>query len=196
MPHAEITMTQSANLGFPRIGVRRELKTALELYWKGDTAAPALLAKAAELRARHWQDQRAAGIDIIPSNDFTLYDHMLDTTAMLGAIPPRFAGIDDALEQYFAMARGTETAPAMEMTKWFDTNYHYIVPELHRAQSFTLASTKALDAYREAKALGIQTRPVLVGPVTWLSLGKAKDEGLAPLELLDAVLPVYAQVLA
>jgi 5-methyltetrahydropteroyltriglutamate--homocysteine methyltransferase len=189
-------MTQSANLGFPRIGVRRELKTALELYWKGDTAAPALLAKAAELRARHWQDQRAAGIDIIPSNDFTLYDHMLDTTAMLGAIPPRFAGIDDALEQYFAMARGTDTAPAMEMTKWFDTNYHYIVPELHRGQSFTLASTKALDAYRESKALGIQTRPVLVGPVTWLSLGKAKDEGLAPLELLEAVLPVYAQVLA
>ena len=196
MLHAEITMTQSANLGFPRIGVRRELKTALELYWKGDTAAPALLAKAAELRARHWQDQRAAGIDIIPSNDFTLYDHMLDTTAMLGAIPPRFAGIDDALEQYFAMARGTDTAPAMEMTKWFDTNYHYIVPELHRGQSFTLASTKALDAYRESKALGIQTRPVLVGPVTWLSLGKAKDEGLAPLELLEAVLPVYAQVLA
>jgi 5-methyltetrahydropteroyltriglutamate--homocysteine methyltransferase len=183
-------MTHAANLGFPRIGLHRELKKALELYWKGDSDAPTLARTAAELRARHWTLQRDAGIEIIPSNDFSFYDHMLDMTAALGAVPPRFAGIADPLARYFAMARGTPEAPAMEMTKWFDTNYHYIVPELHAGQRFHLASTKAVDEFLEAKALGITTRPVLVGPVTWLSLGKAKDEGLDPLSLLDAVLPV------
>jgi 5-methyltetrahydropteroyltriglutamate--homocysteine methyltransferase len=188
-------MTRSANLGFPRIGAHRELKKALESYWKGETDAAALLATGAELRARHWQLQRDAGIEIIPSNDFAFYDHMLDMTATLGAIPPRFAGIADPLTCYFAMARGTTEAPAMEMTKWFDTNYHYIVPELHAGQAFQLASTKAVDQFLEAKALGIHTRPVLVGPVTWLSLGKAKDDGLDPLSLLDSLLPVYAGLL-
>jgi 5-methyltetrahydropteroyltriglutamate--homocysteine methyltransferase len=189
-------MTKSANLGFPRIGAHRELKKALEAYWKGDSDAAALHAAARELRARHWQLQQAAGIDIIPSNDFSLYDHMLDTIAALGAIPPRFAGISDPDQLYFAMARGSAAAPAMEMTKWFDTNYHYIVPEFYAGQHFALSTSKALDHYREAKALGIETRPVLVGPVTWLSLGKAKDDGLDPLSLLDAVLPVYAELLA
>ncbi|MET3898459.1 5-methyltetrahydropteroyltriglutamate--homocysteine methyltransferase [Devosia sp. UYZn731] len=189
-------MTKSANLGFPRIGLHRELKKSLESYWKGETHADALHATGKQLRARHWQLQRDAGIDIIPSNDFAYYDHMLDTTAMLGAIPPRFAGIADPDQLYFAMARGTAAAPAMEMTKWFDTNYHYIVPELHTGQRFHLASTKALDHYREAKALGIDTRPVLVGPVTWLSLAKAKDGSLDPLSLLDSVLPLYAELLA
>jgi 5-methyltetrahydropteroyltriglutamate--homocysteine methyltransferase len=189
-------MTHAANLGFPRIGLHRELKKALELYWKGDSDAPTLARTAAELRARHWTLQRDAGIEIIPSNDFSFYDHMLDMTAALGAVPPRFAGIADPLARYFAMARGTPEAPAMEMTKWFDTNYHYIVPELHAGQRFHLAATKAVDEFLEAKALGITTRPVLVGPVTWLSLGKAKDEGLDPLSLLDAVLPVYAELLA
>ncbi|GLQ08789.1 5-methyltetrahydropteroyltriglutamate--homocysteine methyltransferase [Devosia yakushimensis] len=189
-------MTKSANLGFPRIGAHRELKKALEAYWKGETTAAALLATGTELRARHWQLQQQAGIDIIPSNDFSFYDHVLDTTAMLGAIPPRFAGIEDPLARYFAMARGTADAPAMEMTKWFDTNYHYIVPELHEGQNFRLSTSKVLDEYREAKALGIDTRPVLVGPVTWLSLGKAKQDGFDPLTLLDAVLPVYAELLA
>ncbi|MET3926378.1 5-methyltetrahydropteroyltriglutamate--homocysteine S-methyltransferase [Devosia sp. 2618] len=189
-------MTRSANLGFPRIGAHRELKKALESYWKGETDAVALEATAAQLRARHWQLQHQAGIDIIPSNDFSFYDHMLDMTAALGAIPPRFAGIDNPLALYFAMARGTKDAPAMEMTKWFDTNYHYIVPEFHAGQRFVLSTRKALDQYSEAKALGIETRPVIVGPVTWLSLGKTKDEGLDPLSLLDAVLPAYVDLLA
>jgi len=189
-------MTRSANLGFPRIGLHRELKKSLELYWKGAIDAAALHATCKELRARHWRLQRDAGIDVIPSNDFAFYDHMLDMTAMLGAAPPRFAGIADPDQLYFAMARGTKDAPAMEMTKWFDTNYHYIVPELHRGQTFRLASYKALEHFLEARALGILTRPVIVGPVTWLSLGKAKDEGLDPLSLLDAVLPVYAELLA
>jgi 5-methyltetrahydropteroyltriglutamate--homocysteine methyltransferase len=178
-------MTRSANLGFPRIGLHRELKKSLELYWKGAIDAAALHATGKELRARHWRLQRDAGIDVIPSNDFAFYDHMLDMTAMLGAAPPRFAGIADPDQLYFAMARGTKDAPAMEMTKWFDTNYHYIVPELHRGQTFRLASYKALEHFLEARALGILTRPVIVGPVTWLSLGKAKDEGLDPLSLLD-----------
>jgi 5-methyltetrahydropteroyltriglutamate--homocysteine methyltransferase len=117
-------------------------------------------------------------------------------TASLGAIPPRFAGIADPLALYFAMARGTASAPAMEMTKWFDTNYHFIVPEFHAGQQFRLATTKALDHYREARALGIDTRPVILGPVTWLSLGKAKDEGLDPLSLLEQVLPVYKELLS
>jgi len=189
-------MTRSANLGFPRIGLYRELKKALESYWRGDSDAEALHAAAKELRARHWRLQRDAGIDIIPSNDFSLYDHVLDTSVLLGAIPPRFAGIADPDRLYFAMARGTETAPAMEMTKWFDTNYHFIVPELHAGQRFALNADKPLSHYREARALGIETRPVLVGPVTWLSLAKAKDDGLEPLDLLEAVLPVYAALLA
>jgi len=189
-------MTKSANLGFPRIGAHRELKKALEAYWKGASDKAALLSTAAELRARHWAVQRAAGIDIIPSNDFSLYDHMLDTAQALGAIPPRFAVIADPLDQYFAMARGTADAPAMEMTKWFDTNYHYLVPEFHAGQRFRLSTSKAVDEFREALRLGISTRPVLAGPVTFLTLGKPKDDGLEPLSLLDAVLPVYAELLA
>ena len=189
-------MTRSANLGFPRIGLHRELKKAQESYWKRETDAAALHATARDLRARHWQLQRDAGIDIIPSNDFALYDHVLDTSVLLGATPPRFADIADPDELYFAMARGTANAPAMEMTKWFDTNYHFIVPELHAGQSFSLNAEKPLSHYREAKALGIETRPVLVGPVTFLSLGKAKDETLDPLDLIDALIPVYADLLA
>jgi len=189
-------MTRSATLGFPRIGLHRELKSALEAYWKGSSDAAALQQTGRELRARHWQLQRAAGIDSIPSNDFSFYDHMLDMTATLGAAPPRFADSADETSLYFAMARGTAAAPAMEMTKWFDTNYHYIVPELGRGQAFRLASLKPVNEYLEAKALGIETRPVLVGPVTWLSLAKSPDEGFEPLALLDAVLPVYAELLA
>jgi len=188
-------MTRSTNLGFPRIGLHRELKKALESYWKGDIDAASLHATARDLRARHWQLQRDAGIDVIPSNDFSFYDHILDTSVLLGAIPPRFAGIANPDQLYFGMARGTAAAPAMEMTKWFDTNYHFIVPELHAGQTFALNADKPLSHYREAKALGIDTRPVIVGPVTWLSLAKAKDEGLDPLDLLEAVLPVYADLL-
>ena len=212
-------MTQAANLGFPRIGARRELKQATEAYWKGSIDAPALLAAGAELRARHWKLQRDKGISVIPSNDFSFYDQMLDMTAALGAIPPRFltdasakpthpngsarGAMEEAargaghieLDRYFAMARGTKDAPAMEMTKWFDTNYHYIVPEFHKDQTFKLSSRKAVDEFKEAKALGIITRPVLIGPVTYLMLGKVKGEEFDPVSLLDALLPVYAELL-
>ncbi|KKB13570.1 5-methyltetrahydropteroyltriglutamate--homocysteine methyltransferase [Devosia geojensis] len=188
-------MTRSANLGFPRIGAHRELKKALESYWKGETDAAVLLETGRELRARHWRQQREAGIEIVPSNDFSFYDHMLDMTVALGAVPERFARTADPLERYFACARGTSEAPAMEMTKWFDTNYHYIVPELHEGQRFALSASKALDEFREARELGIETRPVIVGPVTWLSLAKG-EAGFDPLTLLDAVLPAYADLLS
>ncbi|WP_323010866.1 5-methyltetrahydropteroyltriglutamate--homocysteine S-methyltransferase [Paracoccus sp. (in: a-proteobacteria)] len=190
-------MAKAANLGFPRIGARRELKTAVEAHWKGNLSADDLAAEGARLRAAHWQLQRDAGIEVIPSNDFSFYDHVLDMTAVLGAVPRRFGPVGDhvAPTQYFAMARGTAEAPAMEMTKWFDTNYHYIVPEFEEGQSFRLASLKPIEDFLEAKALGIHTRPVLVGPVTWLSLGKAKAGGLDPLTMLSAILPIYSDVL-
>jgi 5-methyltetrahydropteroyltriglutamate--homocysteine methyltransferase len=190
-------MTRSASLGFPRIDARRELKKATEAYWAGKSDMTALKSSGAELRARHWRLQQEAGIDRIPSNDFSYYDQVLDMTAMLGAIPPRFGhqGGNVDLDTYFAMARGTDTAPAMEMTKWFDTNYHYIVPEFHKDQSFSVSSAKAVDEFNEAKAQGIHTRPVIIGPVTYLSLGKAKDADLNPLSLLDRLLPAYRQIL-
>jgi len=187
----------ATNLGFPRVGSHRELKTALEATWSGASNAEALLKTAASLRARHWVLQQKAGIDHIPSNDFSLYDQMLDTIAMVGAVPERFAHNGGAvpLELYFAMARGRQDAHAMEMTKWFDTNYHYIVPELSADSRFTLGASKALDEYREAKFLGIQTRPVLIGPVTFLKLAKMRD-GSNALALLPKLLPVYMEVIA
>ncbi|MBK1636432.1 5-methyltetrahydropteroyltriglutamate--homocysteine S-methyltransferase [Rhodovulum adriaticum] len=190
-------MIQSANLGFPRIGARRELKKAVEAYWKSDLSAEALEQTARNLRAHHWQAQQKAGIDIVPSNDFSFYDQMLDITAMLGAVPARFghSGGPVGLDTYFAMARGTDDAPAMEMTKWFDTNYHFIVPELTDGMRFALSSAKPVDEFIEAKRLGIATRPVLIGPVTWLSLAKARGADLDPLDFLHAILPLYAQVL-
>lgn len=190
-------MVIAANLGFPRIGARRELKTAVEAYWKGILPEADLLAEGARLRARHWQIQRDAGITVIPSNDFSFYDQVLDITALLGAVPARFGPVAErvSLPQYFAMARGTQDAQAMEMTKWFDTNYHYIVPEFTNGQTFRLSSLKPVEAFLEAKAQGIHTRPVLLGPVSWLSLGKAKDAGLDPLAFLPAILPIYAEIL-
>ena len=191
-------MTLAANLGFPRIGARRELKKATERYWTGEIDAAALEAEGARLRADHWRWQSDAGIGVIPSNDFSFYDQVLDTTALLGAVPDRFkhAGGAVDLDLYFAMARGTDAAPAMEMTKWFDTNYHYIVPEFTRHQTLRRATDKPLAQYREARALGVETRPVLLGPVTWLSLGKSKDDGFDPLDHLEAVLDIYAGLLA
>jgi len=184
-------------LGFPRIGPDRELKRAVEAYWASKIAEPALLAVAAQLRADAWKMQRALGIDHIPSNDFSLYDQVLDTSTMVGAVPARFGheGGPVGLDTYFSMARGTASAPAMEMTKWFDTNYHYIVPEFEAGQNFSRMSTKPLDDYREAKALGIQTRPVLLGPVSYLLLGKAKDGAGDPLLLLERLLSVYEGML-
>jgi 5-methyltetrahydropteroyltriglutamate--homocysteine methyltransferase len=189
-------MILSANLGFPRIGSSRELKSALERHWSGAASADDLRATARGLRARHWFVQAKAGIDHIPSNDFSFYDQMLDTIAMLGAVPPRFGhrGGFVPLDLYFAMARGTADAPAMEMTKWFDTNYHYIVPELWAGMSFALSTTKALDEYNEARFLGVETRPVLIGPVTFLALAKMRD-GSDRWALLPGILRVYRQLL-
>ena len=187
-------MVESANLGYPRIGAKRELKKALEAYWKGEIDIEALEAAGSDLRARNWAAQAESGVSRIPSNDFSFYDQVLDTTAMLGAVPPRFSGLT-GLDAYFAMARGTDAAPAMEMTKWFDTNYHYIVPELTDGMTFCLANDLPVQRFEEAKAQGIHTRPVLVGPVTWLALAKAKTEGLEPLSLLPHVVAVYAELL-
>ncbi len=186
----------SSNLGFPRIGARRELKTALERYWRGEGGAEALHAVAASLRARHWFAQQKAGLDHIPSNDFSFYDQMLDTIAMLGAVPRRFghAGGPVPLDLYFSMARGCADQPAMEMTKWFDTNYHYIVPELSAGMDFALSSNKALDEYNEARFLGIETRPVLIGPVSFLKLAKMRD-GSDRWALLAKILPLYRRML-
>ncbi|TAM89457.1 5-methyltetrahydropteroyltriglutamate--homocysteine S-methyltransferase, partial [bacterium] len=191
--------TMIGNLGFPRIGPRRELKSALERYWSGKTSEASLLKDASALRAQRWALQHSLGITHLPSNDFSLYDHVLDTSIMVGAIPPTYgwAGGPVSLDTYFAMARGASHAdlPAMEMTKWFDTNYHYMVPEFAQGQEFQLASTKPVDEFLEAKALGYQTRPVLLGPVTYLLLGKSKQQNLEPLSLLEGLLPVYAEVL-
>src|SRR6185369_9884697 len=161
-------MVTAVNHGFPRVGANRELKKAVEAYWQGKSPREALLQTAKDLRARHWQMQKDAGIQGIPCNDFTLYDHMLDMSCLLGVVPKRYVGISDALDRYFAMARGGKDVPAMEMTKWFDTNYHYIVPEFEDGQQFKVSSTKLFDEFEEAKALGIPAAPVLVGPVTYV----------------------------
>jgi len=187
----------ASNLGFPRIGVKRELKRAVEHFWAGRIDQEGLQSAARGLRKRHWQLQRELGIEHIPSNDFSLYDHVLDTAVMVGAVPERFGGAGQTVDPatYFAMARGTDDIPPMEMTKWFDTNYHYIVPEFEPGQAFGLASTKPVDEFAEALAMGIRTRPVLLGPVSFLLLGKSRTVKFAPLDLLDGLLPVYEQVL-
>jgi 5-methyltetrahydropteroyltriglutamate--homocysteine methyltransferase len=189
-------MAIATNLGFPRIGARRGLKRAIEGYWSGTIDPEELQSTAAELRRHHWQLQQSLGIEQIP-NDFSLYDHVLDTAAMLGAVPKRFAwssGMVD-LATYFAMARGTDNIHPLDMTKWFDTNYHYLVPEFEPGMKFHLSSTKPIDQFQEAAALGIHTRPVLLGPVSFLMLGKSKSPKLKPLSLLDQLLPVYEEVL-
>lgn len=194
-------MVFATNLGFPRIGVQRELKKALESYWKCESTAVDLLQAGKDLRARHWLLQRNAGIAHIPCNDFSFYDQMLDMSVTLGAIPSRY-GWDDGnvdLDLYFAMARGGQyrdrDVTAMEMTKWFDTNYHYIVPEFEKGMSFKLSSTKIFDEFAEAQAQGIPARPVLIGPITYLTLGKRKDESLSWQALGAAILPIYVQIL-
>ncbi|MEJ2227812.1 MAG: 5-methyltetrahydropteroyltriglutamate--homocysteine S-methyltransferase [Alphaproteobacteria bacterium] len=194
-------MTTSHILGFPRIGPRRELKKALESYWKGNIDAKALIATGKELRAANWARQTASGLDMVTVGDFAWYDHMLEMSIMLGAVPPRFEWSGDKvdLDTMFRMARGRaptgKPAAACEMTKWFDTNYHYIVPELRAWQSFKLASDKLFDEVAEAKALGHHVKPVLVGPITWLWLGKVKGEPFERLDLLPALLLVYQEIL-
>ncbi|HWV24787.1 MAG TPA: 5-methyltetrahydropteroyltriglutamate--homocysteine S-methyltransferase, partial [Thermomicrobiales bacterium] len=182
--------------GYPRIGKHRELKKALEGFWSGKIDENDLLATAAEIRSSNRQTQQRAGIDLLPVNDFSLYDQMLDTIALVGAVPERYgwSGETVDLATYFAMARGTDDATAMEMTKWFDTNYHYIVPELHPDTTFKLASTKPFDALAEAKDAGGENKVVLVGPLTFLLLGKAHDDAFDRLSLLDKLIPVYVEV--
>ncbi|MET8446819.1 5-methyltetrahydropteroyltriglutamate--homocysteine S-methyltransferase [Streptomyces sp. NPDC005209] len=187
--------------GYPRQGRNRELKRAIEGYWKGRVDADALRATAAELRRTHWRELAEAGLDEVPTGDFSYYDHVLDTTVMVGAIPARHreAVAADALDGYFAMARGTQDVAPLEMTKWFDTNYHYLVPELGPDTTFAADSAKQAAELREALALGLTARPVLVGPVTYLLLAKPAPGVAAdfdPLTLLDRLLPVYADVLA
>ena len=184
--------------GFPRIGDRRELKTATEGYWAGRLPAGELEATARELRRQTWTFLRDAGVGQVPSNHFSLYDQVLDTCVLVGAVPERY-GRDLDLDTYFAMARGGADVTAMEMTKWFDTNYHYLVPELGPATEFDLAAApKPLAELAEARELGIATRPVLLGPVTFLLLGKPADGAPASfdrLSLLDPLLEVYAELL-
>ncbi len=208
-PMSKKTSIPVSTLGTPRIGPRRELKFALEDYWSGKSDFVSLQEKASALRCANWARQRSLGVDNVPSNDFSLYDHVLDTCVMVGAIPEIYDWQGGLIEPatYFAMARGDtqeesccgkttqKGIPALEMTKWFDTNYHYMVPELSSEQHFTLASTKAVDEFREAKALGFKTRPVLLGPVTFLKLSKGTEAGFDPLSLLDRLLPVYGEVL-
>jgi len=199
-------MATASNLGYPRIGAHRELKRAVEGYWKGDLTKDELRDSAQALRESHWATQQELGLDVVPSNDFSYYDQVLDACAMVGAVPERFPwdGTEVDLDTYFAMARGLQEkdlegegsgVQAMEMTKWFDTNYHYIVPEFSRDTTFSLSSTKVIDEYEEAKAQGVDTRPVVIGPVSFLLLGKTQEDDLDALDLLDDLLPVYAEVL-
>ncbi len=192
-------MAFSTISGYPRIGGNRELKKALEQFWSGKIAESDLLATGAEIRKTNLETQRAAGIDIVPVNDFSFYDQVLDTTALVGNVPARYGWNGDTvdLDTYFAMARGRSgdnDIAAMEMTKWFDTNYHYIVPELGPDSTFKLSSTKPFDELAEAKAAGAKAKVVLVGPITYLLLGKSEDESFDRLSLLDDLLKVYSDV--
>lgn len=196
---------QTNVLGYPRIGSQRELKKACEAYWAGKMSLEKLQLTARQLRRQNWETLQQAGIDLIPSNDFSLYDQVLDMCLMTGVIPARFQLLMSSLasagspELYFAMARGYQKngldITAMEMTKWFDTNYHYLVPEFDASQQFRVLSTKCVDEFKEARSLGIHTKPVLLGPVSFLLLGKIKDENLHAAALLEQLLPVYIQLL-
>jgi 5-methyltetrahydropteroyltriglutamate--homocysteine methyltransferase len=198
-------MALSNVAGFPRIGAERELKFATEGYWRGEVSEAELLEVAKRIRLDNWRFMQGAGIDLIPSNDFSLYDQVLDTIALVGAVPDRYGHGPGrvGLDTYFAMARGRQAdgvdVTAMEMTKWFDTNYHYIVPELGPDTSFSLSSTKPFDEHAEAmEELGIDTVPVLVGPVSFLLLGKSADgvsENFDRLGLLEPLLEVYGELI-
>src|SRR3954447_2553710 len=198
-------MALSNVAGFPRIGPQRELKFATEAYWRGQVSEAELFDTAKRIRLDNWRFMQQAGIDLIPSNDFSLYDQVLDTIAMVGAVPDRYdhGSGPVGLDTYFAMGRGRQDGgvdvTAMEMTKWFDTNYHYIVPELGPDTRFSLSSTKPFDEHAEAmEELGIDTVPVIVGPVSLLLLGKSADgvaEDFDRLGLLEPLLEVYGEVI-
>ncbi|MGO8951298.1 MAG: 5-methyltetrahydropteroyltriglutamate--homocysteine S-methyltransferase [Ktedonobacterales bacterium] len=196
-------MVQTTTIGYPRIGRNRELKRACEAYWGGILGEDELRAVGEERRREHWEAQRAAGIDLIPVNDFSLYDQVLDAIALVGAVPERFCWNQETvdLDTYFAMARGVQRggldAAALEMTKWFDTNYHYLVPEWRTGQHLHLASTKLFDEVVQAHSLGISAKPVLVGPFSLAMLGKPQDAQVdLPGEILPELVAVYAKVLA
>jgi 5-methyltetrahydropteroyltriglutamate--homocysteine methyltransferase len=195
-----MTMPLVTHLGFPRIGLNRELKRALESHWRADSGADTLLDAARTLRQRHWSLAARAGADVVPCNDSSLYDHVLDTAVLFDAIPERYRDLfaDAALAGYFAMARGCKQGGhdlhALEMTKWFDTNYHYIVPELHAGQRFALRGDKPVAEFLEARAAGHRARPVVLGPLSFLRLSKTVD-GSDRLALLDALLPAYIELL-
>ena len=181
-------------IGFPRIGEQRELKFALENYWSGESDFSEVTKVASELKKRHWAYQKDAGIEYISSNDFSLYDNILDTSILFGVIPERFKGLQDE-ELYFAMARGNKEATACEMTKWFNTNYHYIVPELSKESEFKLNANKLINEYKEAKKAGFKTKINIIGPLTYLGLSKRADGGDV-YEFFARLLPLYEALLA
>ncbi|KAF1960052.1 cobalamin-independent methionine synthase [Byssothecium circinans] len=195
-------MVQSSVLGFPRMGANRELKKANEAYWADKLSRDDLLKEAKRLRLEHWKIQKDAGVDVIPSNDFAFYDHLLDHIQLFNAVPERYSkhGLN-TLDEYFAMGRGHQKdgvdVPSLEMVKWFDSNYHYVKPTFQNGQTFKLAAKpKPVVEFTEAKDAGITTRPVLVGPVSFLALGKAdRDQSVDPISLLDKLLPVYVELL-
>ncbi|MCT1531240.1 5-methyltetrahydropteroyltriglutamate--homocysteine S-methyltransferase [Sphingobacterium daejeonense] len=198
-------MLLTNNLGYPRVGAFRELKKANEAYWAKKISAEELLQAGLKIRESNWKTQKDAGIELIPSNDFAFYDQVLDLSLTVGAIPARYNSLLNKIDRqynldlYFAMARGFQEGgvdvTAMEMTKWFDTNYHYIVPEFVKNQEFKLTSEKFLSEYNEAKQLGIETKPVLIGPITYLLLGKEKEADFNRIDLIDKLLPVYEEIL-
>ena len=193
-------MIKSITIGYPRIGPKRELKKALEKFWKSEIKEDELQKVAKELREYNWKTQKENGIDLISSNDFSFYDQVLDMACLLGVVPDRYKwdGKNVNLETYFAMARGSQTsnldASALEMTKWFDTNYHYLVPELKKNQVFKISSTKPFDEFNEAKQKGYNTKPILIGPLTFLFLSKTED-GSKTINLLDKILPIYKEII-
>jgi 5-methyltetrahydropteroyltriglutamate--homocysteine methyltransferase len=189
-------------LGYPRIGPKRETKKVLEKYWSGKKSLEDVLQTGKEQRQYNWQVQKDAGLDLLPVNDFSYYDHILDMTLTVGAIPDRFQVLNNlnSHDLYFAMARGYQKEGhdiiPMEMTKWFDTNYHYIVPEFTQNQKFEYNSDKILNEFREAKSMGVNPKPVVIGPVSYLLLGKEKEKGFDRLDLIEALLPVYYTLLS
>ena len=190
--------TTSHILGFPRVGAKRELKFAQERYWRKELAEQDLLDIAKVLREKNWQNQAASNVDFVAVGDFTFYDHILDLQVATGAIPARF-GFDSqnlTLDQYFQLARGNKEQFAIEMTKWFDTNYHYLVPEFHANTEFKPNPTHYVNQIREAKALGLTVKPVIVGPLTFLWLGKEKGAAFNRFDLLAKLVPVYQAILA
>ncbi|KAG0674390.1 methionine-synthesizing 5- methyltetrahydropteroyltriglutamate--homocysteine methyltransferase [Pichia californica] len=201
-------MVSSAVLGFPRIGAFRELKKNTEAYWAGKIDADQLLKIGKDIREKNWKLQKDAGVDIIPSNDFSFYDQVLDLSILFNVIPDRYTKYDlSTLDTFFAMARGLQRkatdstkavdVPALEMVKWFDANYHYVRPTFSNSTEFKLNGQKPVDEYLEAKSLGIETRPVLVGPISYLFLGKADKDSLdlEPISLLEKILPLYIEIL-